>query len=180
MGQNSMLRYVLIYGAIAGAIVSVLLVAGVVLNSGESGGGQVFGYLSMLVALSFVFVGVKRYRDAEKGGVIRFWPAFGLGLLIAALASALYALTWEVYSAITGGDWMSDYVASTLEARREAGASPEELAALRSQMEGFAALYENWWFRLPVTLAEILPVGILVALISAALLRSPKFLPRRS
>ncbi len=28
----------------------------------------------MLVALTFIFVGVKRYRDVELGGVIKFVP----------------------------------------------------------------------------------------------------------
>jgi len=176
-----MLRHILIFGAIAGVIVSVLLVLGVSLGSGEDKGawGMVFGYLSMLVALSFVFVGVKRYRDVEKGGVIGFWPAFGTGVLIALVASVFYVLTWEVYTAVSGGDWMGEYITATIEARREAGASDEEIAALRARMQGFAALYENWWFRMPVTLSEILPVGLIVALLSAALLRNPKVLPPR-
>lgn len=41
--------------------------------------GVVLGYLTMLIALSAVFVAIKRHRDADLGGVIRFWPAFGLG-----------------------------------------------------------------------------------------------------
>lgn len=177
---HAMLRYNLIFGTLAGIIVSALLVLGVVL--GGTGGvlGMVFGYLSMLVAMSFVFVGVKRYRDVEKGGVIRFWPAFGLGFLIALLASLFYVLTWEVYTALSGGAWMADYMAATIEARREAGASPEEIAALSAQMESFAQQYANWWFRMPVTLSEILPVGIIVALVSAGLLRNPRFLPART
>ena len=40
----------------------------------------------MIVALSVIFLGVKRYRDQELGGVIRFGTAFMLGLGIAAVA----------------------------------------------------------------------------------------------
>lgn len=176
MGR-AMLRYNLIFGTIAGIIVSALLVLGVVLGGTGGMWGMVFGYLSMLVAMSFVFVGVKRYRDVEKGGVIRFWPALGLGFLIALLASLFYVFTWEAYTALSGGTWMADYMAATIETRREAGASPEEIAALAAQMESFAEQYANWWFRMPVTLSEILPVGLIVALVSAGLLRNPRFLP---
>ena len=181
MGHNSMLRYTLVFGAIAGIVVSVLLVLGASFGGDHTGSwAMAFGYLSMLVALSFVFVGVKRYRDVAKGGAIRFWPAFGLGVLIALVASAFYVVTWEVYSALTAGDWMAEHIAATIEARRAAGASPEEIAALSAEMEGFARLYANWWFRMPVTLSEILPVGILVALVSAAIPRNPKVLPARA
>lgn len=178
MGQ-AMLRYILIFGTIAGVIVATVLILGVVLGGPGGVWGMAFGYISMLVAMSFVFVGVKRYRDAEKGGVIRFWPAVGLGFLIALLASLFYVLAWEAYTALSGGDWMADYMASTVEARREAGASPEDIAALTAQMESFARQYSNWWFRMPVTLSEILPVGLIVALVSAGLLRNPRFLPAR-
>lgn len=181
MGHHSMMRYIAIFGAVAGIIVSGLLVLGVSLGGDHTGSwAMAFGYLSMLVALSFVFVGVKRYRDIEKGGVIGFWPALGMGVLIALVASVFYVVTWEVYLAVSGGDWMADYMAATIEARRAAGASAEEIEALRGEMQGFADLYANWWFRMPVTLSEILPVGILVALISAAILRNPRILPRRA
>lgn len=174
---HAMLRYNLIFGTIAGIIVSALLVLGVVYGGTGGVWGMVFGYLSMLVAMSFVFVGVKRYRDAEKGGVIRFWPAFGLGFLIALLASLFYVFTWEAYTALTGGAWMADYMAATIEARLEAGGSPEEIAALTAQMDSFARQYAHWWFRMPVTLSEILPVGLIVALVSAGLLRDPRVFP---
>ena len=41
------------------------------------------------------------------------------------------------------------------------------------------ASYRNPLFRMLVTLSEIFPVGLLVSLVSAALLRFPGFLPRR-
>lgn len=39
--------------------------------------------------------------------------------------------------------------------------------------------YANPLFRLPMVFAEIFPVGVLVSLISAALLRNRRFLPAR-
>ena len=48
--------------------------------------------------MTFIFVGVKRYRDVELGGVIRFLPALSWGSPspVAALA---YVLIWEIYLA---------------------------------------------------------------------------------
>ena len=79
-------RIIAVYGAIAGVIV----VAGMFINIGfladHGAMGMVAGYLSMLVALVFVFVGVKRYRDVNLGGVITFWNALGVGLGMAQIA----------------------------------------------------------------------------------------------
>ncbi|WP_420432127.1 DUF4199 domain-containing protein [Hyphobacterium sp.] len=174
-----MLRYVLIFGSIAGIIVGTLLVAGAILFAGETGViAHLSGYLSMLIALSFVFVAVKRYRDVEKGGVIKFWPALGLGLLVSALASVFYVAAWEAYLAVTGYEWLANYMAVEVAAMETAGIGESEIAVFREQMQEMTDLYRNWWFRLPVTMSEILPVGLLISLVSAALLRNPKFLPQ--
>src|SRR3546814_7612547 len=61
---------------------------------------------------------------------------------------------------------------------RADGADAAALAELRAQMESFKTLYANPMFRLPMTFVEIFPVGVLVSLVSAAVLRNPRVLPR--
>ena len=39
--------------------------------------------------------------------------------------------------------------------------------------------YRNPLIRLPMTMREIAPVGVVVSLVAAALLRNPRFLPAR-
>ena len=78
-----MLKVILRYGIIAGLIVAtpmIWLMATVKAGDDNPLGGMLVGYLTMLVALTAVFLGVKQYRDRFKGGVIRFLPAFGVGL----------------------------------------------------------------------------------------------------
>jgi hypothetical protein len=50
---------------------------------------------------------------------------------------------------------------------------------MRAEMDAFRVQYANPLFRLPMTFAEIFPVGVLVSLISAAILRNPRVLPAR-
>ncbi len=173
-----MTRIILIFGTLAGLIVSTLMILGMTVLAGEDGmGSEAFGYLSMLLALAFIFVAIKRHRDIHLGGVIKFWPALLLGLGVAALAGLFYTLTWEVYFNLSGDNFIQAYIASQIEAQQAAGASEADIAAFRDEMQGFADLYANWWFRLPMTFAEIFPVGVLVSLVSAALLRNPRLLP---
>ncbi|WP_203291396.1 DUF4199 domain-containing protein [Maricaulis parjimensis] len=174
-----MTRIILIFGSLSGLIVSALMVLGFTLLSGEHGGAsEAFGYLTMLLALAFIFLAIKRHRDINLGGAIKFWPALALGLCVAALAGVFYTITWEAYFNLSGGAFMEAYMAGQIEAQRAAGASDADIAAFQASMQGFADLYANWWFRMPMTFAEIFPVGVLVSLVSAILLRNPRLLPR--
>tara|TARA_Y100000052_G_C2915817_1_gene65268 strand:- start:13 stop:603 length:591 start_codon:yes stop_codon:yes gene_type:complete len=180
-GEHIMTRIILIFGSLSGLIVSVLMILGFTLLSDAHGGtSEAFGYLTMLLALAFIFMAIKRHRDINLGGVIKFWPALLLGLGVAALAGVFYTLTWEIYFNLSGGDFMDAYVAGQVEAQRAAGASEAEIAEFQASMQGFADLYANWWFRMPMTFTEIFPVGVLVSLISAVLLRNPRLLPRHA
>ena len=79
---------ILKYGLIAGGVVGSILFGTTVAFAGKHPPlaiGMVIGFSSMLLALSAVFVGIKNYRDHQLGGVIRFWPAFGMGLAISLL-----------------------------------------------------------------------------------------------
>ena len=53
------------------------------------------------------------------------------------------------------------------------------VAAVTAQMDEFRRQYANPFFRLPMTFVEIFPVGVLISLISAGLLRNSRFLPPR-
>ena len=170
-------RIIAVYGVIAGVIV----VAGMFINIGfladHGAMGMVAGYLSMLVALIFVFVGVKRYRDVDLGGVIGFWKAFGVGLGIGLVASLFYILGWEAYMWQTGGTFMADYIATSVEDMRAAGKPAAEIAAFSAEMGAMAEQYKNPLFRMALTLTEIFPVALLVSIVSALLLRKSSFLP---
>ena len=172
-------RYAFVYGAISGAIAAAVLTVSIAAGTSNHTTSLWFGYLVMLVALSLIFVGVKRYRDVECGGVIRFGRAFGLGVAIAAIAGLVYALVWESYLQISGYDFMADYTRSVLKSMQAEGASQAAIQAKAAEMNAMAESYRNPLFRIPMTFVEIFPVGLLVALISAALLRNPKMLPAR-
>ena len=174
-----MTRYAFIYGIISGGIAAIVLTVGIASDLSNHTTSLWFGYLVMLVALSLILVGVKRYRDVECGGVIRFGRAFGLGLAIAAVAGLVYALVWESYLQLSGYDFMADYTKSILDGMRAEGASPGAIQAKAAEMNAMAETYRNPIFRIPMTFIEIFPVGVLVALVSAALLRNPKVLPAR-
>lgn len=171
------MRYSLVYGGISGAIVIIVLILGLTLDLPDHFQSQWFGYTVMLVALSMIFIGVKRYRDVECGGVIRFGRAFGMGLGIALVAAAIYIIGWEIFLAASDTDFMAQYQAKILADMQAGGANAQQIADTRATMEVWGERYQNPLWRIPITFVEIFPVGLIVALVSAAILRNPRILP---
>jgi hypothetical protein len=140
---------------------------------------MMIGYTTMLIALSAVFVGIKRHRDVDRGGVIGFWPAFGIGLGVSFIAGIFYVAAWEAVQAITRMDFATSYADAIIASEQAKGASAEALAKLSADMAAFKLQYADPLFRLPMVFAEIFPVGVLVSLVSAGLLRNSRFLSAR-
>ena len=155
-----MLRYAVRFGVPIGAAVIATIILTMQLFGVSAGtGAMAVGYLIMLVALSFIVVAVRQFRDKERGGYIGFWPAFGLGLAIAAVAGVVYVLLWEAYLASTGYTFMAQYVEAAVEAKRAAGATAAELETAAAEMQEMATMLENPLIRMPVTFTEIFPSG---------------------
>lgn len=177
-----MFRTILLWGTVAGLIVGSILFGTTVAMADQPpsmGVGMAIGYTSMLIAMSAIFVGVKRHRDDALGGVIRFWPAFGMGLGISVVAGVFYVLAWEAALAVTGLDYGAKFAEHLIAQRRAEGASAAELARITAEMKAFSVQYADPLYRMPMTFTEIFPVGVLVSLISAVLLRRSSFLPAR-
>jgi uncharacterized protein DUF4199 len=173
-----MSRIILLFGVAAGLLVAVpmcLLVSNA--EHGSAATSYFTGYLIMLLALSLVFFGVKRLRDRELGGAIRFGQALLAGLGISAVASAIYVIGWEITLAVTDFAFIDSYASAAVEAARAKGATAAEIREVVAQMDEFRRQYANPLFRMSITFVEIFPVGILVSLISAGLLRNSRFLP---
>jgi hypothetical protein len=172
------MKYALLYGFLSGLVIILTMITGIVFSGRESFfSSEWFGYLVMLVALTFIFVGVKRYRDVERGGVIKFGIAFAMGLAIAAAAGVAYVAVWEIYLAMTDYKFMDQYIAGIMRAKQAAGVSGAALAAEMAKLESMRTNYANPLLRIPMTFMEIFPVGFLVSLVSALLLRNPRVLP---
>lgn len=175
------MKYALVYGSLAGLVIISVMVTGIVFSDLQGFfSSMLFGYAVMLVAMTFMFVGVKRYRDIEHGGVIRFWPALKMGLGIAVVSALAYILVWEIYLAATGYRFMDEYLAIIARDLAASGKSPAEVSAEMAQYEWMRESYPNPLVRIPLTFLEILPVGLIAALFSAAVLRFPKVLPARA
>ena len=177
-----MQRIGLTFGLIAGAIVIGAMLLGNMLAANENSPGISvwLGYLFMLVGLSLIFIGVKRFRDREQGGVLTFGQGALVGLFIAGVASLTYVAIWETYLALTDYSFIVEYTQSLIDSRRADGLRGAELDAYIAEMDAYTANYANPGYRLMVTFIEIFPMGLVIALFSAAVLRRSEVLPASS
>jgi hypothetical protein len=177
-----MLTRIISYGIIGALIAGSLMYTGSMgWASGEghqsTEGGLVVGYLTQVIALIFVFLGVKAHRDNACGGVIKFLPAFGVGLAISAIASLGWVIGWEIVLSMSHFDMGAMMKAQMVAQAQASGGGEAAVQKAITDAQNFAEMYKNPLFRWPMSFIEMFPVGVLVSLISAAILRNSRFLP---
>jgi len=168
-----MRRYALIFGTIAG-VVLVLMMFLTMPFLGEDidyDTAEWLGYISMIVALSAIFIGIKSYRDKESAGLISFGKAFKVGLFITLVASVFYVAGWILYINTAGTNFMDSYYQHSVEKIKTSNDPETEIQAKIADMEKWRELYKNPLIQIGVTFIEIFPVGLLITLISAAILK---------
>ncbi|MVM35362.1 DUF4199 family protein [Spirosoma sp. HMF4905] len=175
-----MRKVVLIYGLLAGTIVGGMFP--ITVPFWRSGlitfdNGMWVGYTTMVIALSLVFFGIKSYRDNHLGGGITFGTAFKVGILITLIASLLYCIAWEICYTTIFPDFMEMAAKHTQEKMKSSGATELEMSKALADFQASAESYKNPFVRLAITFIEVFPVGLLITLLSATLLRKKDFLP---
>lgn len=171
----NMKKIVLVFGLISGLVVSLTMAISMltVNNNPEIELGNtslIVGYLSMLVAFSLIYVAVKNFRDKQNNGLISFGKAFLMGLYICLIASTMYVIVWAFIYNVYMPDFMDKYSEQMLKAARASG-TPAEIQEKTAEMAKYKELYKSPFFFTLMTYAEIIPVGLLVSLITALLLK---------
>ena len=172
-----MKKIILTYGLIAGLIcMSFMIVSTLVWKTtNETNQSMIIGFVGMFIAFIFVFVGIKNYRDKHNGGYVSFWNAFKIGFLIALIASSIYTAVWLIEMHFFMPDFMEKFTEKAIAEVNSSGLSATEIAKKIDEMKAMEENYKNPFFRIFITLMEILPIGIVVALLSALILkRNPK------
>ncbi|MCF0055871.1 DUF4199 domain-containing protein [Dyadobacter sp. CY356] len=168
-----MKRNIIVCGLISGAIVAVMMVTSTSLcyQSGNFEGSMVIGYATMILAFSLIFVAVRNFRDKHNGGTVTFGEAFKIGLFISLIASTIYVLVWLVDYYLFVPDFLEKYSATMIKNVKEEGGTSAEINKTVAEMAGYKEMYKNPLFVILLTYTEILPVGLIVSLICALILK---------
>ena len=167
-----MKKTVLTFGLIAGLIISVLMDSSVLLaDKIGSGHSMLLGYANMVASFLLVYFGVRSYRDNTLDGQISFGRAFSCGILITLITTVCYVATWEILYFNFMPHFMDSYFAAQIHKVQSAGLDPAATAAQVAAIQHSQQLYQNPFVNMAYTFMEPLPVGLIITLVSAAMLR---------
>jgi hypothetical protein len=162
-------KFGLISGAFLGGLGAVILPLGFKDTAGFEH-AAIVGYTIMILAFLLVFFGIRSYRD-ETGGAISFGKAFQVGILVTLVSCAVYVAAWEVVYFRFMPDFGDKYAAHLLEKMKQKGESAEKIEAAQRDMAKFKETYRNPFFNAGITFLEVFPVGLVMTLVSSAILR---------
>ncbi len=167
-----MKKIVLTFGLIAGLIISVLM-GGSLLIADKLGSyhSMLLGYTIMVASFLLIYFGIRSYRDNNLAGQISFGRAFACGTLITLITCVCYVAMWEVLYFNFIPHFMDSYFAAQIHQVQAAGLDPATTAAKISAIQHSQQLYQNPFVNMAYTFMEPLPVGLIITLISAAVLR---------
>lgn len=177
-----MKKTVLIFGLISGAISSLMMV--VTVPFADKIGfdkGEFVGYTIIVLSFLLVYFGIRSYRDNVGNGQITFTKAFAVGISITLISCICYVVTWEVLYFHFLHGFMDKYSAYMVEKLKASGASSAAVQAQLQQLRKYKELYDNPLLNAAITFIEPFPIGLLITLISAAVLRrKPQSQPAQS
>jgi Protein of unknown function (DUF4199) len=167
-----MKKTILIFGVISGAISSAMMVASMPFahKIGYSR-ALVLGYTTIVLSFLLVYFGIRSYRDNLNGGQITFSKAFAVGIGITLISCIFYVVSWEIIYFNFMHNFMDEYGAMVVEKLKASGASAAAVQAKVQEMKTLKEQYENPLFNAAMTFIEPFPVGLVITLVSAAILR---------
>ena len=87
------------------------------------------------------------------------------------ISCAFYVASWEIIYFNFMPDHLDKYAAHAVAKAKAKGASDATIAATKKQMEDMKKLYANPVVNVAMTFVEPFPVGLIVTLVSAGILR---------
>lgn len=165
-------KTVLKFGVWSGLAMAALMLAGLPLEHriGMSY-ALLLGYTTMVLSFLLVYFGIRSYREKDGGGRITFAKGLAVGLGITAITCVCYVATWEVVYFGFMPRFMDSYWAAETAKAKASGASEEKIARKLKAIDETRRMYDNPVYNAAMTFLEPLPVGLVMALVSAGMLR---------
>jgi hypothetical protein len=167
-----MKKTVLTFGLISGAVSAAMML--ITIPFADRIGwdkGEILGYTTIVLSALLVFFGVRSYRENVGAGKITFGRGFAVGILITLISSACYVGTWEVIYYKLMPDFSDKYAAHMVERAKASGASQQKVDEAEKRAKQFKEMYANPVINVGMTFAEVFPIGLVVTLLSAGVLR---------
>ena len=170
-----MKKYVLRYSSIASLIIVVCMIISTVLYAqyNQKPASMAIGFAGMLLGFSAIYFALERYKRDHLGH-LPFLEALKIGLSIAVIGSLSYTIVWMLEFQWVFPNFMDQFSADQIAQLKASGLTGEALQTELNKVSEMAKNYKNPWFRFGITFSEIVPFGLMIALLAAFILRKNK------
>ncbi len=166
-----MKKTIIRYGLYGGTVICVLFLLSLFLADGlDFGTQEVIGYASMVVALSFVYFGIRHFRDRENSGSLSFGTGLKIGLGISLITALMFGILDVIYVKFMNPDFMETYYASVL-ADLEASLPESEYQERARAMEAEKELFTNPLMNFFLMFITVFLIGLIMSILSALILK---------
>jgi len=173
-----MKKTVLTFGLISGTIFAAMMLLTVPFADKIGfDKGEILGYTTIVLSALLIFFGIRSYRESTGGGRMTFGRGFAVGILITLISSACYVGTWEfIYFKLMPG-FAEKYSAHMVEQAKASGESQQKIDERMKKAKEFKVMYNKPIINIAMTFMEVFPIGLVVTLASAGILRKKGAVP---
>ena len=162
-----MKKFVLRYGLIGGCLIVGLGLLNWFFIAQMFGynASEIFGYLSIILALLCIPLGIKYFRDKLNDGMVSFGEGFKIGMGITFVTSIIMFFYSMLFWVLAGDDFMK---------WREKVLTESELKQAQLQMAEMPDFVLSPWFQGLVMLLTVFLIGMIINLVSSLALKNSK------
>ena len=162
-----MKKFVLSYGLIGGCLLIGLGLFNwfVIAQMFGYNASEIFGYLSIILALLCIPLGIRYFRDKLNDGMVSFGEGFKIGMGITIVTSIIMFFYSMLFWVLAGDDFMK---------WRENVLPESELKQAQLQMAQMPDFVLSPWFQGLVMLLTVFLIGMIINLVSSLALKRSK------
>ena len=131
---------------------------------------EVVGYLTMILSMIFVFMGIRHYRDHVNNGFLTFGQGMKLGALIVLVPALVFGLFDILYTQVLNPSWGDEYFGYQIE-KIKASAPADLVGQKIAKLQKDREMWDNPLIQFLLMAVTVYIVGIIVTIISTLALR---------
>jgi len=134
---------------------------------------EVVGYLTMILPMIFVFMGIRYYRDHINNGALSFGEGLKIGVLMVLMPAVFFGLFNILYAEVLDPSFTDNYYSYQVE-KIKAATPVDQLEEKLKQLQKDKETFSKPVFQFLFMAGIVFVIGLIVTIISALTLRRNK------
>jgi hypothetical protein len=131
---------------------------------------EIFGYISIVICLLFVYFGIRHWRDNYNAGRLSFGQGLKLGTLITLFPSIAFGLFTWLEMNVLDPEFSDKYYAYYVE-KLKASTPPDQWQQALQKLESEKGMFSSPFLQIAVMFLTVFLIGIVITVISSLILQ---------